>query len=301
MEASAPLAGGRPALLRLDGPGGAVVFAAVLRDDPPDVTTPYGYGGPVAAGPDPPTAAFGPAYEAWCADRAAVSTFVVFHPLFANHRYAPPAFRVEPLAGTVAWALDAPAGPLAGVHPHHRRQARRAQRAGVTAAVHERPPALDDFVALYEQTMRRRGARGFYLFPPSYWAALRDGVPLARVDARRDGELVASLLCLATPPWLHYHLGGSSEAGRALGANHLLFLTAAAWAAERGYTRFHLGGGVGGREDSLLAFKQRFAPPGRVTACVGKAIHDPARYRALSGGGDDRAGFFPAYRSERSS
>jgi lipid II:glycine glycyltransferase (peptidoglycan interpeptide bridge formation enzyme) len=104
------------------------------------------------------------------------------------------------------------------------------------------------------------------------------------------------VLCLATAPWLHYHLGAQSDEGRRLGGSHLALLAAASWGRERGYELLHLGGGVGGRRDSLFEFKQRFDPgAGEREFFVGKAIHDEAAYRELAGT-SSTDGFFPAYR-----
>ena len=80
----------------------------------------------------------------------------------------------------------------------------------------------------------------------------------------------------------------------------MLFLEAARWGAAQGFTRFHLGGGVGGRADSLLEFKQRFDPGGALEAAVGKAVHDEAAYRALAGSDAGLEGYFPAYRAPAS-
>jgi hypothetical protein len=120
------------------------------------------------------------------------------------------------------------------------------------------------------------------------------------VDVCRGADLYASLLVFATWPWLHYHLGASSDKGRTVGANHLALLAAARWGQERGYERLHLGGGLWGREDSLFDFKRRFSPDDLVESVIGKAVHDPVRYRALSGL-DPAAldGYFPAYRDPR--
>lgn len=270
---------------------GEVVFPCIVRGfrDAVDVTTPYGYGGPVAAGGD--ADAFYAAYEEWCAARAVVSTFVRFHPLYANQRYA--RIDVEPLGSTVAWRLQD--GDLfEGLHSHHRRVIRKAQRAELEVAVDE-APSLDEFVALYERTMARLDAESFYLFTPEYWESLR-GLPLLLVSARREGELLASVLCFASKPWLHYHLGASSDEGRRVGASHLVLYEAASWARDDGYELFHLGGGVGGRADSLFEFKLRFDPGGQRDFAVGKAIHDEDAYRELAGVAAGAAGFFPAYR-----
>jgi hypothetical protein len=290
---------GAPVYLHASGGSGDVVFACILRDDPADVVTPYGYGGPVAVGSQPPLAGFRRLYEEWCRERGVVSSFVRFHPLFANHRYAE-GFHLEPLASTVSWQLQGPGDLYEGMHSDHRRLVRKARAAGLTVSIEPRPGDLDAFVSLYERTMARKGAEGFYFFSREYWRSLARLEYLVRADALLDGRLLSSSLFLATPPWLHYHLSASSEEGHGLGATRLLLLEVASWARELGFEQLHLGGGVGGRDDSLHRFKQRFAPAGSVEAWIGKAVHDEHRYRELSGAREVTfEGFFPAYRDRR--
>ena len=282
VEAAALLDRGRPFLLEHEG----AVFAGIERDEPRDVVTPYGYGGPVGG-----DGGFWDAYEEWARERGVVTTFVRFHPLFANQRGAP--LHVEPLAPTVAWRLDSDRDLRAGLHFKHRNKVTKAANAGATITQHD---GLGEFVALYEDTMRRLDADAFYFFEPAYWERLGK-LPLVRFDAELGGEVVASALCLATPPFLHYHLSGTTDAGRSTGSSTLVLLEAARWAQANGYERFHLGGGLGGKEDSLHHFKARFDPDGLVDAAVGKAIHDEDAYRRLSGGEVSYNGFFPAYRA----
>ena len=282
VEAAALLDRGRPFLLEHEG----AVFAGIERDEPRDVVTPYGYGGPVGG-----DGGFWDAYEEWARERGVVTTFVRFHPLFGNQRGAP--LHVEPLAPTVAWRLDPDRDLRAGLHFKHRNKVTKAENAGATVAQHD---GLGEFVALYEDTMRRLDADAFYFFEPAYWERLGK-LPLVRFDAELGGEVVASALCLATPPFLHYHLSGTTNAGRSTGSSTLVLLEAARWAQANGYERFHLGGGLGGKEDSLHHFKARFDPDGLVDAAVGKAIHDEDAYRRLSGGEASYNGFFPAYRA----
>jgi serine/alanine adding enzyme len=299
VRASAELAGAAPRLLHLAGPAGDVVFAVLVREDPRDVVSPYGYGGPIAVGEDPPLAAFAAAYQAWCAAEGVLTSFVVFHPLFGNDADAETlGFHRVPLGGTVAWSLAEP-DPRARMHKHHRRLVRRAEAAGFTASVEPAPDDLSEFVAVYEHAMRRLEASDFYLFGPAYWEALLRDVPLVRVDVRDgDGELVAGVLGMGRRPWLHYHLGAAADAARGTGASHLALCTLAEWGREQGYSILHLGGGVSGREDSLLEYKLRFAPGGLVPSATGRAVHDPAEYARLTGTREvDWAGFFPAYRA----
>ena len=160
------------------------------------------------------------------------------------------------------------------------------------------PADLDEFVDLYTDAMRRLDASPFYLFGPSYWEALLRDVPLVRVDVRDGDALIASVLGMGRPPWLHYHLGASTADGLGTGASHLALCTLAEWGQESGYELLHLGGGVGGRADSLLEYKLRFAPGGLRPSATGRAVHDMDAYARLTGSDRvDWEGFFPAYRA----
>ena len=323
VRASSLLDPGPPVLLHAATDGGSVVFACILRDLPGaagaagarDVTTPYGYGGPFVAGDDPPVARFWSLYEDWCRRTGVVTTFVRFHPLLANHVHAPPGAHVDAVADTASWRLDDGRDLFAGLHAKHRNAVRKAERAGVRVRVETAPPTLASFADLYLGTMRGHAADAFYFFPPEYWAILeRDlAARIVRFDAEIGGETVASALCLASADvraalarsgagrraWLHYHLGAASARGRAVSATTLLLLEVARWARRAGYAELHLGSGVGGREDSVWRFKQRFSPPDRRVFRVGKLVHDEEAYGALGGDAEDLGGFFPAYRAAR--
>lgn len=302
LESARLLGQGSPVFLH--EPGSGVVFPALVReaaDGYVDVGTPMGYGGPVASDVGQGARAFLDAYERWCAERRVVATFARFHPVLANQALAEGRWHVETIGHSIGWRVEGkdPEEIFAGLDAHHRRVVRKARQAGVEVVTGIGPEELGGFVDLYRETMRRREAAAFYYFPDEYWLHLANelGDALLRFDAYEDGELAASLLCLAAPPLLHYHLGASSERGQSLGANHVLFCETGAWAAARGFSLFHLGGGVGGFEDSLYEFKRRFDPGGRLPAALGKAVHDADAYRRLAGVAEiDYAGYFPAYR-----
>jgi hypothetical protein len=183
VESACVLEPGEPLLLEHDG----TVFAAIRRREPVDVITPYGYGGP--AGDD--LAAFWPAYDEWAREQGVVTTFIRFHPLYANQRGVP--FYVEELAPTIGWRLD---GDLpAGMHGKHRNALRKAQSAAEVVAADD----LDAFVPLYEETMRRAGAADFYFFSRAYWEALERTARSSRAlsaSRRRHGCTTTS----ARPP-----------------------------------------------------------------------------------------------------
>jgi hypothetical protein len=287
VEASCVLDPGEPVLLEHDDAVLACIVRAIPGAGAYDVITPYGYGGPVGGDFDEP-------YDRWCRGRGIVSTFIRYHSLFENYRDAPHASYSSP---TVGWPLQGDL--LAGMHGKHRNVVRKAQKAGVTVEVTPAPGDISPFAALYEQTMRRQDASAYHFFPPLYWERLTEmGDRLVVFDAYAEGNVVATALCLRGDRWLHYHLGGTHDSARELGASNLLLYAAALWGQARGLDEFHLGGGAGGEESSLFAFKQRFSPHGRREFWVGKLVHDEDAYRRLSGQSDiDLDGFFPAYRA----
>ena len=301
--ASAVIEEGEPVLLHYGDAGGDVVMPLLVRPVPEhaqlrDAITPYGYGGPIAVGDAPPIEAFHAAARAWMLDQRIVSLFVRFHPLMENHHLALPGTDVGALAGSVGWRLDQARDLELDMHQRHRRIVRKARREGVEVAVVPASESLDAFRALYEETMRRQEAARFYFFPDAYWEALQQHFAdqLMIVQATYEGECAAALLLVATHPYVHYHLGASSDTGRRIGASNLCFLTAAQWGQSQGYEVLHLGGGVGGGADSLFEFKSRFDPEfGVRDAYIGKLVVDPEAYASLAGTVSTQ-GFFPAYR-----
>ncbi len=189
LESAALLGQGRPVYLHVTGDSGAVVFPCLVREADggyTDVGTPMGYGGPVAAGADPPVADFFDGYEAWCAENRVVATFARFHPVLANQRLAEGRWHLERIGYSIGWrVVDRSSEELAdGMDAHHRRVVRKARAAGVEVAVEAAPTELDSFVGLYEETMRRREASPFYFFPGAYWQHLTTTLGASLVRAR---------------------------------------------------------------------------------------------------------------------
>jgi len=308
LRASAILDEGDPTLLLLRSEGGSgVVFPLLVREVPGepelhDAITPYGFGGPIGFGDRPPWEDFHVAYERWCAEQAVITTFVRFHPLYANAAAASPSMDLVPLSGVVGWRLEPDADLMAGINSKHRRKIRAAERAGLTFVRDEEPGGgerLATLRRLYEETMVRNGASSYYFFPDAYWEILRTELGPAQFVAEvlgPDGDVMATALCFAAAPWAHCHIQASSEAGRGASATFLLFSELARSLQEQGYRIFNIGGGVGGADDGLLRFKLGFDHDGLLPVAVGKRIHDPVAYERLTGR-RDTDGFFPAYRS----
>ncbi len=305
--------GTRPVLLHVRLADGEVALPLLLRPLPGgadgfDATSCYGYGGPVATGVVD-LDELGAVLDAWARANDVVATFLRFQPVLRNHRWCPANAELIELGSTVGWDLAPDRDLMASMHSHHRRAVRKAERAGVHTRVTVDPDSLAAFREMYDHTMRRQQAADFYFFDDPYWDALLDdaGGELVLVDGilappegePGEGEVVASLLCVARGAWLHYHLGASADAARNIGASNACFLAAARWEQDRELRGFHLGGGVGGGTDSpLFTFKHRYDPVSEpLSFHIAKLVHDGDRYEQVAGT-RSTDGFFPPWRAD---
>ena len=67
-----------------------------------------------------------------------------------------------------------------------------------------------------------------------------------------------------------------------LAATNLLLYEAASWGCENGFKTFHLGGGLGSKEDNLYKFKKAFNKNSDTYFSIGKKIFDQDKYNYLS-------------------
>ena len=165
---------------------------------------------------------------------------------------------------------------------------------------------FEEFIKIYTNTMSRISADQYYMFSDTYFAGLRsilgDCLHLCTVMSP-GGELAAGGLFAVTERVVQYHLGGTSKKYLPLAPAKLMFHSVIRWAKEVGNEIFHLGGGIGGRSDSLFSFKNGFSKL-RSDFYTYRMILDDDRYAALvhlSRENCDRPTdydreFFPAYR-----
>jgi hypothetical protein len=291
------------------------LFPLLLRplpfgEDGFDAATPYGYGGVLPLGRDSSVTGTVPTSELrqlrdWCVSAGVVSCLLRLHPVLGGPRQLsdPGTAEVEIREHGPTTAVDLSrfsGGRLEGMSKGRKADlaiARRELR--LSWNDHE---ALERFRAIYDDTMRRVGAGEFYLFPADYYRTLASGLGdrLGTALALLDGEAVGGALFLADRRLAHYHLSGTTDAGRELKAGTLLVHAGAEWARDRGCALLHLGGGTSGA-DNLLAFKKSFGGDA-YTYAFATLVADRERYDALVARRDQedeppRPGFFPAYRA----
>jgi RimJ/RimL family protein N-acetyltransferase len=299
---------GQPHALYVTDDERAMLLPLVIRGIPGggfDATSPYGYPGPVGIGIDDPVFLRVALVAGLQVLRNAgiVSAFVRLHPLL--NPLPPTAIGTLVRHGeTVSIDLTLSIEELwAQTRLNHRRDITRAVRLGYVARMDEDWRHLESFKHLYRATMARRSAAPFYFFEDAYFDGLRDalGESLHLCVVEKDGVVGAAGLFVETNGIVQYHLSGTDDALRMVQPTKLMMHFVRGWAKDRGNQVLHLGGGVGGKSDSLLQFKGGFSPLRHAFTTL-RIVIDEGEYGRRVAARDPlldpgaRSGFFPLYR-----
>jgi Acetyltransferase (GNAT) domain len=278
-----------------------------------DAISPYGYPGIVLSDSGRSTENFPDRSLRVCLcalrDADVCTAFVRLHPLL-NATLRKQLTRHPPTDNglTVSIDLTAPAEQAwAAMSRGHANAINRAKRAGFRVEISPAGEQIEEFAAVYTDTLRRRATAETYQCSYGYLVELA-AMKEAYVAVAYSGDAVAgAYLFFETDGIVQMHLGGPSTAFRTPSASHLMINAVAQWARGRGNTVLHLGGGVGGAiDDSLFTFKAGFARRRHPFQTL-RLIADQQRYddlteaRARQIGSSSEAllgtGFFPAYRA----
>jgi hypothetical protein len=278
-----------------------------------DATSVYGYSGPLCSQEDIPRTVvdgFQRALIGALQELKAVSVFSRLHPLLPAQTILLEGLGEHRFGGdTVSINLSAtPAEQHAHYHSTTRNRINRLARLGVTCALDIEQRHLPEFIALYHETMRRVKAEQSYFFDATYFTDLATALGSVLnlfVAKSPGGEVIAAGLFTLCDGIVEYHLGGTLDTALKLSPTVLIFETVRQWAIQNSAHTFHLGGGVGGKSDSLFQFKARFSRR-RHKFFTWRWIVVPDVYRKLSLQKDRwnsecglravSGSFFPAYR-----
>lgn len=273
-----------------------------------DMTSDYGYGGPVSSTKDPEFLRL--AYAAMDEDareRRIVTEFCRYHSLLGNQEIGQigrdPIFVGETVCVDTAIPFDE---ILANTAKTARRDYRRGLRMGVSVRAGSSDEDIGEFFRLYTKSMTHAQASAFYFFPEEFFRRTFRAMPSGSIllMAELEGRLLSAAIFLFDEKALHYHFSGSNRddpaAGKACAALVVL-VEALRFAHENGIPCAHLGGGVGSQADALFRFKARLSPLRR-EFYVSKHVFQPELYGEIcaTAGIDPAIDHFPAYRALRS-
>lgn len=270
-----------------------------------DLITPYGYGGFLIEGnyTKESQTTLKNEYLDYCQKNNIISEFIKFHPLLGNHKYLAHIFDIESYGETAIMELGHREDIWSNYNSSNRRNIRKAKKSNVKIYWSNDPFLIFTFKEMYAQTMDRANASKFYYFSEKYYEYLTKSLNknFMFFYAKKDQKIIAISIVFLSNKSMHYHLSASDEAYRNLYPTNYLIHEAAMWGSMHGFTKFHLGGGIGGKKDSLLKFKQKFTNSNRHQLYIGKKIYKQEIYEKLvalrSSTLNKKSTYFPLYRS----
>ncbi len=276
-----------------------------IKNDMWDVTSAYGYGGPIFhqdATLEWMEASLASAIcmlkEAGC-----VSWFIRLHPLL-NSSWSSSVGLVENHGQTISVDLRKSAEQhWRETRSGHKGDIRKSIKAGIEIEFNKSPEALNAFINIYRATMSALDATDYYYFKDEYFQDLLDGLGdslLLIMAKENDVYIGASMFTLNKSSLImQYHLSGTLPNYRHRQPSKLILHSAIKWGRDNSCSWLHLGGGVGSQEDALFGFKKGFSQNSSVFQ-THRIVVNNEKYIELCDSNNsvlgDLSGFFPLYR-----
>jgi serine/alanine adding enzyme len=245
-----------------------------------DVITAYGYGGLLANKPLSPMQAIivDNAVNSWMKDHHVIAELIREHPLLATPFPSVERHQVRRNVYADISSLD---DAWSNVEKRGGRYCiNKAKRMGLTISFDLSAASIDDFISMYSDKASESGWNAFYHFPKQYFHQFKkhlcDNIQIVRVEL--NGHLVASSLTMKWGKTLHNHLAASSEQGKKMNANDMLYWGLIQLGHKLGCSCLSFGGGLSMDEkDQLFSFKKKF---GKIylPVYIERRVHDQHRY-----------------------
>lgn len=271
-----------------------------------DITTPYGYGGPVTSNVinlEKLLSAYFNAFGKYCHEQRIVSEFIRFH--FFENEEVRKHFngKVSLIGNHVIRDLGQPL--FEDFDKSVKRSIRIAKKHDLEIIFDTAGDSLDKFLTVYYSTLQRNDAKDFYYFDNAFFNKLNQSLKdnFVYCHVLYDKKIVSTALVLYGENYAYGLFGGTLREYYAFHPNVFLEVETINWLKKKGLSYYILGGGHKG-EDGIYKFKKNFAKKnGNYPFYVGKKIHDPEIYNALNDlreteqTFDRHTFFFPSYRS----
>jgi len=283
-----------------------------------DISTPYGYGGPVLLEYKENkipllVKEFRADFNTYAHKKGIISEFIRFHPVYKNYNFFVNSdIECKFVRNTVEINLkNEPENILKSMKSTTRNEVRQAIRNELNIQFYSKPtfkPTLESIQAFYEiylETMDRLKAYDYYKFSLEYFIntfnLLKENAEIAFVFY--NNKIISSSIFLLSDRLVHYHLSSSLNEYKSYRPNNIMLYQAALRYKKMGKKYFHLGGGYSGN-DSLFKFKKGFNKNGMLNFYVGIKVNNKEIYNRLvrewktkyNLGENFNSDFFPLYR-----
>lgn len=255
-----------------------------LKEEYYDIEGAYGYNGVISSEDSPAFAAeFYQAFGSYCRENNIIAEFTRFHPLLGNQEFSKGT--IDVLFDRQTVYLDLTQGYESiwkdSYSSKNRNMLRKAEKNGIRCEITDDGKAYELFYNLYTETMKHLNAAEFYFFKKPYFEQLFSEFKNIShvVNAIYESRVIASTVVFFYGDYAHYHLAARDGDYSSLGASNCVLDAAIRHACEKGYRKFHLGGGYM-PEDSLFKFKADFSKY-RADFHIGKKVWNKDIYEKL--------------------
>ena len=286
----------------------SIVFPIILRNIAGtkynDVTSVYGYAGPLSneANPDEQTVkVFQNELTDFFDSHRIVSAFARLHPLFINQEIILSGLgEVIDTNQTVGIDLSLPETEQKRQYAHSvKNQINRLKRKNVLVKKVKNREEIDLFIDIYQENMKRVNASEMYFFPNDYFYRFIEELPASLFLAYYEDNAICGSLVTACNGIVQPHLSATRNEFLRWSPLKLVWDYIRTDAIQKKENVLHLGGGVGGSNDSLFQFKAQFSDL-RFSFKTWRYIHDEETYARLVSEKHSNhvlhSSFFPLYR-----
>ncbi len=232
-----------------------------------DITTAYGYGGPLFSTCDRSFLEL--AYSCFykkAKQNNIVAELIKFNPLQNNHAHLKKIFpgKIIPACKTVFVKIDQDE-ELRWTNEYtaaNRKGIKKAIRNNITVEFDNSKKKWNNFEKLYAETMKFNIANKFYFFSPKYFEKIRNNLSSNYIlsSATVNGTTGASMIILHGKKFAYCHLIGTNRSYQKIGINNYLHHQCIQWCKKEGIDKLLIGGGRTNQDDdSLLKFKMNFS------------------------------------------
>jgi len=253
-----------------------------------DMTSAYGYCGPISNInlSDLPAVAitqFKASFLSFMKMQNAVCIFTRLHP-FLNQQHILQSIGGLRQNGTTLY-IDLSQTPEEQRNRYDKRlsrQIRKLREKGYTIKELDTAEGIKSFTEMYWENMKRVNASAYYYFDEQYFASLLkvDGFENKLLAIYDGDELICGALLLISDDIIRNHLSATSPLYLKESPSKLLTDEISMVGRRLGKKIFHLGGGLGGKEDSLFEFKRYFSNL-QVTDQIWCYVNDDEAYNSL--------------------
>ncbi|MBE9601667.1 GNAT family N-acetyltransferase [Pedobacter sp. MC2016-24] len=232
-----------------------------------DVTSIYGYGGPISNLPlsdipDDRKANFKKSFQEFMDTEQCICVFSRLHPFIAQDDLLSTIGGVCDNGSTIYMDLSLPIEIQRSNYDKRLwRQIRKLRSENYIIKEAESEAEIRDFTMMYHKNMERLSAAPNYYFDYNYFVGLLNSKELDnKLILIYDGQkLICGALLLVSSYLIRNHLSATAQEYINESPSKLLTDEISLIGRKVGAKIFHLGGGVGGKEDSLFKFKSHFS------------------------------------------